>query len=102
MTNPKEALVTGRALPEGMSGPTWTRISALSDTPTVRHPLGLRTAVLERASLIYFGCPGTSWKEADAKALAEEAGIPTQATLGGIEFSDREVADATRKKEVTP
>ena len=88
MTSPKETLATYRAppaLPEGMSGPTWTRISALSDTPTVRHPLGLRTAVLERASLIYFGCPGTSWKEADAKALAEEAGIPTQATLGGVE-----------------
>ena len=83
--NPKEALTTGRKLPEGMSGPTWTRISALSDTPTARHPLGLRTVVLERASLIYFGCPGTSWQEADAKALAAEAGIPTQATFGGVE-----------------
>ena len=83
MTNPKEALVTGRALPEGMSGPTWTRISALSDTPTVRHPLGLRTAVLERASLIYFGCPGTSCAEADERALAEEAGIAVQQRMVG-------------------
>ena len=82
--NRKEALVTDRALPEAMSGPTWTRISALSDTPTVRHPLGLRTAVLERAAILHYDA-GLGWAEADAKALAEEAGIPTQATLGGVD-----------------
>ena len=77
MTNPKEALVTGRALPEGMSGPTWTRISALSDTPTVRHPLGLRTAVLERAAILHYDA-GLGWAEADERALAEEAGVSSQ------------------------
>lgn len=29
--------------------------------------------VRERACLIYFGCPGTSWPAADARAYAEEA-----------------------------
>ena len=81
--NPKEALVTDRALPEGMSGPTWTRISALSDTPTVRHPLGLRTAVLER-SAIRHEATGDDWALCDECALADEAGISTQATLGGV------------------
>ena len=28
--------------------------------------------VRERACLIYFGCPGTSWPEADRRAYAEE------------------------------
>ena len=79
-----KALVTGRALPEGMSGPTWTRISALSDTPTVRHPLGLRTAVIERSSILHEACPGLTWAESDARALAEEAGLPTQTKLGGV------------------
>ena len=86
MTSPKETLATYRALPalpEGMSGPTWTRISALSDTPTVRHPLGLRTAVIERASLIHEACPGISWAEADERALAEEAGIAVQQRMVG-------------------
>ena len=82
MTSPKEAMATYRALPalpEGMSGPTWTRISALSNTPTARHPLGLRTAVLERSALIH--ASGGCWAEADERALAEEAGVGTQKTL---------------------
>ena len=77
MTSPKEAMATYRALPalpEGMSGPTWTRISALSDTPTARHPFGLRTAVLERSAIWHYDA-GLPWAEADAKALAEEANI---------------------------
>ena len=86
MTSPKETLATYRALPalpEGMSGPTWTRISALSDKPTARHPLGLRTAVLERAAILHYDA-GLGWAEADERALAEEAGMSSQAKLGGV------------------
>ena len=78
-----KALVTGRALPEGMSGPTWTRISALSDKPTARHPLGLRTAVIERSAIIR-EATGEEWRTCDERALAEEAGVATQSKLGGV------------------
>jgi len=70
------------ALPEGMSGPTWTRISALSDTPTVRHPLGLRTAVLERSAILR-EATGEEWSLCDERALAEEAGIAVQLRMVG-------------------
>ena len=80
MTSPKEAMATYRAppaLPEGMSGPTWTLISALSDTPTVRHPLGLRTAVIERSAILR-EATGEEWSLCDERALAEEAGVSSQ------------------------
>ena len=85
MTSPKEAMATYRAppaLPEGMSGPTWNRISALSNTPTARHPLGLRTAVIERAAILH-EATGEEWSLCDERALAEEAGASSQQRMVG-------------------
>ena len=60
--------------PEGMSADVWTRIGKLR--------ADVRDRVLERAAiLIAEGIPASV---ADERALAEEAGQPTQKGLGGV------------------
>lgn len=71
------------SVPEGMPASTWARISKLSTTPTARHPLGMRDAVMERSCILHYDA-GLDWLEADERALAEEAGVATQAKLGGV------------------
>jgi hypothetical protein len=61
-----------------MASEHWARIRELSDRPTERYPLGLRTAVLERAAILHFDA-GLSWEDADARALDAER--PKQISL---------------------
>lgn len=70
------------SVPEGMPASTWDRISKLSTTPTARHPLGMRDAVLERSAVLHYDA-GLDWLEADERALAEEAGVATQTRMVG-------------------
>lgn len=60
-----------------MASEHWARIRELSDRPTERYPLGLRTAVLERAAILHFD-GGLPIEEADARALDE---VTLQRTL---------------------
>ena len=60
--------------PQGMTADTWTRIGKLRSD--------VRDRVLERAAILIFDA-GLSPSEADERALAEEAGIATQQTIGG-------------------
>lgn len=64
------------ARPEGMGPDTWIRIGRL---PSIK-----RDRVLERAAILIFDA-GLSPIEADERALAEEAGLPSQRSLGGVE-----------------
>lgn len=48
-----------------------------------RLPEEKRRDVLERAALIYDGCPGITWQEADERALEAE-GLK-QRTLPGVD-----------------
>lgn len=63
------------SLPEGMTAPTWERISRL--------PADKRELVLERAAILHYD-GGVPFPEADELALAAE-GYPTQRSIGGIE-----------------
>lgn len=58
-------------LPDGMTPEHWARLQKLTDEQ--------RDRVLERATLIFCGNPGMSWKDADEAALLEVG--PVQRTL---------------------
>lgn len=69
----QEAAEMSAKLPEGMHARVWARIVRLPNVPTEKHPLGLRTAVLERAAMKRVS--GIPYRQADREALFEEAGI---------------------------
>jgi hypothetical protein len=60
--------------PDGMTAKVWERIGKL--------PADVRDRVLERAAVLIFQA-GVAPAEADARALAEEAGVATQYSLIG-------------------
>lgn len=58
-----------------MAPATWERIARLS--------LGMRDRVIERAAILIHDA-GLTPAEADERALAEEAGVHAQQTIGGV------------------
>jgi hypothetical protein len=54
-----------------MTRAAWEIVSKLPNHPTPKHPLGQRTAVLERSAILHFEA-GVPFPEADERALVLE------------------------------
>ncbi len=64
-----------------MTRAAWDIVSKLPNHPTAKHPLGQRTAVLERAAILHYEA-GVPFPEADERALVLEGVVAP--TLPGV------------------